>query len=174
MLEGLQDKGVRTLISNAINQIHIVPKKPYWEQDGLNPNMFSNSLAGMVLAEHKGAAPEDITSLTIWIRGLNASWMDQQDTDAAIAAVISDLERQRPAAKGQLEVLGYKSWYRDPHSSGDWAVWQPGQITDFAAALAVPHQRIHFCGEHTAVANRGMEGAMESGERAAFELFDFL
>ncbi len=174
MLTGLQDKGVRTLISNAINQIHIVPKKPYWEADGLNPNMFTNSLAGMVLAEHKGAVPEDITSLTIWIRGLNAAWMDQQATDTAIAAVIGDLERQRPAAKGQLEVLGYKSWYRDPFSAGDWAVWQPGQITEFGAEVATPHGRIHFCGEHTAIANRGMEGAMESGERAAFELFEVL
>ena len=174
MLTGLQAKGVRTLISNVINQIHIVPKKPYWEDDGLNPNMFTNSLAGMVLAEHKGAAPEEITSLTIWIRGLNAAWMDQQGTDTAIAAVISDLERQRPAAKGQLEVLGYKSWYRDPFSAGDWAVWQPGQITEFGTAVGKPHGRIHFCGEHTAIANRGMEGAMESGERAALEIFELL
>jgi hypothetical protein len=29
---------------------------------------------------------------------------------------------------------------------------------------------IHFCGEHTAVSNRGMEGAMESGEHAAMEI----
>ena len=29
--------------------------------------------------------------------------------------------------------------------------------------------RIHFAGEHTALTNRGMEGAMESGERAALE-----
>jgi monoamine oxidase len=53
-------------------------------------------------------------------------------------------------------------------------VWQPGQITEFGAEVATPHGRIHFCGEHTAIANRGMEGAMESGERAAFELFEVL
>jgi monoamine oxidase len=37
--------------------------------------------------------------------------------------------------------------------------------------MAQAHGRIHFCGEHTAVSNRGMEGAMESGERAALEIF---
>jgi monoamine oxidase len=26
---------------------------------------------------------------------------------------------------------------------------------------------VHFCGEHTSVIARGMEGAVESGERAA-------
>jgi monoamine oxidase len=83
--------------------------------------------------------------------------------------VVADLERLRPAAKGQLEVLGYKSWYRDPFSSGDWAVYAPGQVTSFMTDIANPHGRLHFCGEHTAVANRGMEGAMESGERVALE-----
>ncbi len=39
----------------------------------------------------------------------------------------------------------------------------------FPAALAAPHGRIHFAGEHTARIARGMEGAMESGERAALE-----
>ena len=38
-----------------------------------------------------------------------------------------------------------------------------------ATLLANAAGRLHFCGEHTARANRGMEGAMESGERAAIE-----
>jgi monoamine oxidase len=148
----------------------MVAKTPYWEKDGMNPNMFTDSLAGMVLAEHKGENPADITSLTVWLRGDRAMWADQVDTQVAIDAVVADLERLRPAAKGQLEVMGYKSWYRDRFSSGDWAVWAPGQVTAFANEIANPHDRIHFCGEHTAVSNRGMEGAMESGERAALEV----
>jgi monoamine oxidase len=96
--------------------------------------------------------------------------MDQIDTQTAINAVVADLERMRPAAKGQLEVAGYKSWYRDQFSSGDWAVFEPGQVSAFAADLGKAHGNLHFCGEHTAVSNRGMEGAMESGDRAALEV----
>ena len=33
--------------------------------------------------------------------------------------------------------------------------------------VAKPHGRVHFAGEHTSKSNRGMEGAQESGERAA-------
>ncbi|MEM7503999.1 MAG: FAD-dependent oxidoreductase [Pseudomonadota bacterium] len=29
---------------------------------------------------------------------------------------------------------------------------------------------MHFCGEHTALMERGMEGAFESGERAALDV----
>ncbi len=170
MLTGKQALGVRTLNSQMINQLHVVPKSPFWEKDGMSPNMFTDSLAGMVIAEHKGADPRDITSLSIWLRGNRAAWCDQVNQQVAIDAVIADLERIRPAAKGQLDVMGYKSWYRDPFSSGDWAIWAPGQVSGFFHDLAKPHGRLHFCGEHTAVANRGMEGAMESGERVAMEI----
>ena len=97
-----------TLESQVINQLHLVAKKPYWEDDGMTPNMFTNSLCGMVVAEHKGEQPQDITSLTSWIRGPNAAWMDQVDERDAIAAVVADIERLRPAAKGALEVSGGK------------------------------------------------------------------
>jgi monoamine oxidase len=38
--------------------------------------------------------------------------------------------------------------------------------------MAALYGRIHFCGEHTVQANRGMEGAMESAERAALEVLE--
>ena len=172
LLTGMQATAVNTLMSQVVNQVHIVPKKPFWEEDGINPNMFTNGLAGNLFAEHKGDRPEDITSLTCWIRGHFAEWMDQVDERDAVAAVIADIERLRPAAKGQLEVIEYKSWYRDPFASGDWAVWQPGQVTALSAHVATPHGRLHFCGEHTAVSNRGMEGALESGDRVALEVLN--
>lgn len=170
VMTGKQELAVHTLQSQIINQLHLVAKTPYWEKDGMSPNMFTDSLAGMVIAERKGDSPADVTSLTVWLRGDRAAWADQVDTQVAINAVVADLERLRPAAKGQLEVVGYKSWYRDPFSSGDWSIFAPGQVTAFASDIANPHGRMHFCGEHTAVSNRGMEGAMESGERAALEI----
>jgi len=32
--------------------------------------------------------------------------------------------------------------------------------------------RVVFCGEHTAIVQRGMEGAFESGERAALDVLN--
>jgi monoamine oxidase len=174
MVTGPQGLAIRTLQSQAITQLHIVPKTRFWEKDGLNPNMFTDGLPGMVLAEHKGEKPEEITSLAVWVRGHQAIRLDELEQKQAIRAVVKSIEKLRPAAKGQLEVRAFKSWARDPFSGGDWAVWQPGQVNAFAGAVAQPHGRIHFCGEHTAQANRGMEGAMESGERAAVEVLQYL
>jgi monoamine oxidase len=62
------------------------------------------------------------------------------------------------------------SWEQDPFAGGTWAIFRPGQVAAFAHALAKPHGRMFFCGEHTAIGSRGMEAAMESAERVALEV----
>ena len=57
---------------------------------------------------------------------------------------------------------------------GVWAIWRPGEIQKYADALLTPHGRVAFAGEHTAFAKPGMEGAMESGDRAALEVMRWL
>jgi monoamine oxidase len=169
-LPAVQARAVGELGVQAISLMHVVPKKPFWESDGSTPGMASDGLINMVIAERKGADPKEVTSLTVWLKGPNATKMDRLGAAAARAAVVTELEKLRPAARGQLEVLAYHSWKQDEFALGDWAVWHPGQITAFSQVIGKPHGRLHFCGEHTAVSNRGMEGAMESGERAALEV----
>lgn len=169
-LPASQARAVSQLGVQTISLMHIVPRSPFWEKDGFAPSIASDGLINMMLAEHKGTDPGQITSLTVWLRGANAAKLDKLQPREAEAAVVRELEKLRPAARGQLEVLAYHSWKNDPFALGDWAVWEPGQVNAFAGEFARPHGRIHFCGEHTAISNRGMEGAMESGERAALEV----
>ena len=84
--------------------------------------------------------------------------------------VPAELERLRPAAKGALEVAKVRSWATDPYAGGVWSHFRPGQVTAFVNDLAKPHERLFFCGEHTATGSRGMEAALESAERAAIEV----
>ena len=166
----IQAKAIRTLGFQILTQTHLVASKPFWNEDGIQPSMFTNSLCGNVLAQHFGKTPEEVTSITCWARGWQAAKLDRMPEAEAKKAVLAEFERIRPAAKGKVRVAGFKSWYNDPFACGDWAVWQPGQVKEFILHLSKPHGRIHFCGEHTALSNRGMEGAMESGERAAQEV----
>jgi monoamine oxidase len=92
----------------------------------------------------------------------------------AIAAVIKTLEDMRPSLKGTLKYVHYWTWINNPYAGGAYAYWKPGEITSFSGEIAKPNGRIHFAGEHTAVLARGMEGAMESGERAALEIMNLL
>jgi monoamine oxidase len=47
-------------------------------------------------------------------------------------------------------------------------------VAEFAAVMAQPHGRMFFCGEHTAIAARGMEAALESAERVSLEVLQRL
>ncbi len=171
VLTGLQERAIKTVAYAPCTQVHIVPKRAFWEDDGLPAYMWTDGPAGFVAPNRNDDSPEEITSLTAWGRGFLARYLDRLGPEGAKAAVINAIEKLRPAAKGQLEALYVKSWELDEFAGGaDFMVWGPGQITEFFGELWAPHGRIHFCGEHTAMLERGMEGAMESGERVALEV----
>jgi monoamine oxidase len=165
-----QYEAIQTLPYMRNTLVFFVPKRRFWEADGLSPSMWTNGLAGTVTAQRFGKDDDEVTAIVANPRGHAADWIDRLPPAEAIRAVQHEIERLRPAAKGALEGGTIHSWARDPYSAGDWAVFGPGQVQRFARTMAAPHGRIHFCGEHTAQSNRGMEGAMESAERVVLEV----
>lgn len=166
-LTGLQAEAVQVLPYQPMTQLYFACEAPFWEGDGYGPSMFTDGAAGMVAANRRGENPNEVTGLTAWAMGANALRLDRLDEPQAAALVIAEIEAARPAARGRLRYVGRQSWGGDAFAGGGWAYFRPGQITRFARTMGEPHGRIHFCGEHLARVNRGMEGAMESGERAA-------
>ena len=171
-LSGLQGEAVRELPSQPVTQLHFGVRSPFWEADGLAPSLYTDGPAGMFAAARPDSASIEVTGFTAWVMGDRARRLDALPAAEAAALVTREIESVRPAARNQLEFIGLKSWGADPFAGGAWATFRPGQVTRFAAAMRVPHGRVHFCGEHLATASRGMEGAMESGERAAREVVE--
>ena len=157
----------RALPYQPMTQLYFACQRPFWERDGYGASMYTDGLAGMVAASRRAEKPAEVTGLTAWAMGANAARLDaMQEADAA-RTVQREIEALRPAARGQLRYVGRQSWGRDPFAGGGWAYYRPGQIRRFGTGLEGRYRRIHFCGEHLAVDSRGMEGAMESGTRAA-------
>ncbi len=171
-LPGPQAEAFARLPSQPLTQVYLAPTAKFWECDGYAPSLFTDSGAGMIAAARLGSNPNEVTSLACWILGDAAATLDRLPADAAGRAVIAEIERIRPAAAGALEFVALHSWGADPYSGGAWAYFRPGDVTRYAAKLGAAHGRLHFCGEHLARQSRGMEGAMESGERAAAEILD--
>ncbi|MEE8307497.1 MAG: NAD(P)/FAD-dependent oxidoreductase, partial [Gammaproteobacteria bacterium] len=167
-------KAIQTVPVQKITKVIMVPKKPFWDDDGLSPAMWTDSDAGEIRALREGGDANEVTCLMAWARGYLADRLDTLGSVDAMQRVVAEYERLRPAAKGQLEPAGVKSWQIDPFSGGDWAVWAPNQVTEALPALIEPANRIHFCGEHTATTNRGMEGAMESADRVLGEMLNLI
>lgn len=169
-LEGLQHTAASAIKYMRVSTALLIPRSPFWEKDGLSPSMWTNGLASSLYAQKFNDNPDEITGLMASVRGWNADKLDRLSTEQAGAALIREIEQIRPAAKGQLELGTYHSWGKDPFAAGSWSVPGPGQVSTLLPNIAAPHGKIHFCGEHTATTQRGMEGAMESAERVAIEL----
>ncbi len=166
-----QQRAILTLGAKPITQFHLVPKRPFWEDDGLSPAFWSDGPSGSVLANRDGPDGGAVTTLTVWCSALNARFLDRFSRDEAARIVIADIERLRPTARGALELGAWYSWGRDPCAGGTWAIFGPSQV-ELARPLAAPHGRLFFCGEHTAISARGMEAAFESAERVSLEVLD--
>lgn len=65
-----------------------------------------------------------------------------------------------------------KAWSEDPYTLGAVSWPAPGDVGKYLKALQVPHERIHFAGEHTSILRSTMEGALRSGVRAAKEIHE--
>ena len=165
-----QAEAIRSLSAQPVTQVYFAHRSRFWEGDGHSPSMFTDGPAGMVAAARDGEDPEEVTSFTAWAMGRNARRLDALPAAEAGRVVREAVEAVRPAAKDQLELVGVKSWGRDPFARGGWAFFKPGEINRFASEMGRPHGPIRLCGEHLARDARGMEGAMESGVRAARDI----
>ena len=170
-----QRRAVHTLGYCSATHLSFVPTRAFWEEDGLPPSLWSDGAAARFNAlRNDPDDPEKITSFMLFANGRVAEMYDRMGPDASREHALDYLARVRPSTKGALEFVKYWSWQRDPFAGGAYAAWEPGQLSGYGAAVGRPAGRLHFAGEHTATAARGMEGAMESGERAAFEVGDAL
>ena len=160
-------RATKVLPSMMITKTVLQAEKHFWEDDGLDPAMWTDTPLGEVRALRQSADSPEITGLIARARGFTAQRLDQLGEAAARELVVSEYERLRPAARDRLKAVGYKSWTMDPYAGGAWTEWRPGQLHAYLPAFSDRFGRLRFCGEHTAMSNRGMEAAMESAERAA-------
>lgn len=138
---------------------------PYWEEDGLPANMWTDLPFERAFINPSTVGDgEHLWAFTTGGADLaRHGWTD----DEMAKYVVDEIHRARPSTIDKLEPVGVRSWTLDPTVRGTYASRAPGQVSRFGALLAEPVGRLHFAGEHVAIENLGIEGAMESGENAA-------
>jgi monoamine oxidase len=164
-LPALQAAAVReTPYDNMVNVFFAV-KEPYWKVDGLPGSLWTNQPMGRMY-HFKSEYGE-----YIWmnVRHPRSPWIRMSDADVMQDATKA-LNLARPSTVGRVEAIAVVNWSASPWTRGHNVYRAPGQIARFGNIVAEAHGRIHFAGDHTAATMMGMEGAMESGERAAVEI----
>ena len=111
-------------------------------------------------------------------RGILASYSGGQR--ALDLGAMSEDDRQARVLKKSGELFGglnskydggtSQIWHQDQWALGAYTYFEPGQITTLLPEAQRPEGRIHFAGEHTSAWHGWMNGALESGNRAADEV----
>ena len=140
--------------------------QPYWEVDGLGSSLWSDAAAGKA---YDWTTPSG-RYLWSFLSGITNRPVRRLDDAATMRYAARVLAEARPSLRGRVAPIGVMNWSHNPWSRGTFAYRAPGQIARYGNVAAAPHGNVHFAGEHSAVLLQGMEGAMESGERAALEV----
>ncbi|EAZ91748.1 flavin monoamine oxidase family protein, partial [Crocosphaera chwakensis] len=99
--------------------------------------------------------------------------MDALSSEQKIASLIDEWSEILPEVKNyplsDLQSITY-SWNNDPWSKAGWAYPTEAQEEIFFNELKQREGKIHFAGDHTSVTRGWLQGALESGIRAAQEV----
>lgn len=171
-LSGDQAEAVQRMTYGNQSQVWLRTRSPYWDKDGIEASMWTDGPFTMIRQqiEHDGSR-ELVSALAF---GENSRRIDAMSEAERGAYAIAELERIRPAMRGELEFIGAHSWELAPYARGCSFQLLPGRVHAWTEAMGQPHGRVHFAGEHLRLLEVGMEAAMESGERSALAIAERL
>ena len=169
-LPGPRDQLTQRMSMGSVIKCMAVYEEAFWRDDGLTGQAIS--LPGPTQVVFDNTPPNGSPGLIGFLEGREAREL----------AALSEAERRQAVLKGLQRLFGRraahpvlyvdKDWSTEPYSRGCYAgVLGPGAWTAYGPALREPIGRIHWAGTETATRWMGyMEGAIQSGKRAAAEV----
>lgn len=161
----------------AINELKLTPvtraflqfRARVWEQDLLDgfgitdlniQNTYSPTLT-------QGGQRGILAAYTGGQRAIDLGAMSERDRQDLVLRRMGNLFG---GLNNQYEAGSSQIWHEDKWARGAFTYFEPGQITSLLSIAQRPEGRIHFAGEHTSAWHGWMNGALESGNRAAQEI----
>jgi len=158
--------------SDQAIQICIGFTEPFWEKDGLPPNMWTDG--PFEFFAHTPSATNPNGVLRAYINGDAVEPLNRLSPEALGDRALAELVRLRPAAAGLVKIDRIMNWSTYPFSKGHVAYFMPGDIARYIDLIGRPVGAMYFAGEHNCRVNAGLEGACEAAENAAIAVLETL
>ena len=148
-------------------------KDAFWRRARLAPDFLSDGPVHLTwhTTQHQKVAGAGVVAFSggpaaDTCRG----WTPAERTEKYLAT----LSPVFPALRASFERARFMDWPSDPWVKGSYSFPAPGEVTTLGPQLQQPLEgRVFLAGEHTCYAFVGyMEGALESGARAARRIID--
>ena len=161
----------------AINELKLTPvtrtyqqfARRVWEQNGLSGYGLTDlSIQNTYSATLTQTGRSGIlVSYAAGQRALELGAMNEADRQQLVLGRLGDLFGD---LSGQYASGASVVWHEERFAGGGFAYFEPGQMAALLPVAQRAEGRIHFAGEHTSAWHGWMNGALESGNRAAQEV----
>ncbi len=156
----------------AAMKCFVVYETPFWREKGFSGQIVSDRWP--FHASFDCSKPDGKGIFLFFVEGQYARDFIELPQHIRKEKVLSELEHYYGAQARTAIDYTDKCWTEEEYSGGGYAGnFTPGAWTQFGQVLRTPVENIHWAGTETAVKWCGyMDGAIESGYRAANEILD--
>lgn len=160
---------IRGLRATSVTRVFVQTRTRPWVIRNL-PGRAATDLPIMYVNDQTVTQPGPAGILESYSAGPRArAWAGLPERDRH-AQVVAQLDQVYPGVADAAITTASKCWDDDEFARGDYCCFEPGEMHRFLPVVARPEGRLHFAGEHTSCLPGWMEGAFESGHRAAAEV----
>ncbi|UZD14993.1 flavin monoamine oxidase family protein [Virgibacillus natechei] len=164
-------QAIRELKNVSAIKVGIEFKHRFWERFQMGNSVSDLPIRATYIPSHQIGSKGPGVLLASYSWGQNALLWNGLAKEDIIYYVLEDLAKIYGDQVYHEYLQGVViNWSQDPFSTGCFTMYAPGQETDFADSIPRPEGRLHFAGEHTSSFHGWIEGAIESGIRAAYEV----
>ena len=182
-------KAIQDITYSPATKIMLQYKKQFWNMDGANiTGGFSKTNLPIGQLHYptnvvtkkspKGeqfigvpASPDSKGILMVYTWKAEALLWGALTEDQALMLAVNQIEQIHPGTKHLYEVGKRQAWADDPTTLGAFAILRPREYISVMYLMQYSWRNVYFAGEAISFANGWIQGALESGLRAAYQLF---
>lgn len=167
-----KQRAIRQLHYDESAKIFFQFRRRFWEEDDAifgGGSISDLPIRNTFYPEHGQDTGRGVVLASYTWSGDAQRWGSLSPEDRVVQA-LENLQLLHPQAAEEFEVGASHVWHDDEFAGGAFALFEPGQQTLLHELTGKPEGRIHFAGEHTSLMHAWIQGAIESGLRAACEI----
>jgi monoamine oxidase len=170
-----KERAIRQLNYHASTKILLQVRNRFWERD--DGIVDGGATVTDLSIRRMNYPPSDPSTsrgvlLASYTWGQDALQWGAMDEETRIEEALDDVQRIHPNIRQEFEVGASHAWYSDKWARGAFALFAPEQQTSLQSAILQPEGRIYFAGEHCSLYHAWIQGALESGIRAARQIHE--
>jgi monoamine oxidase len=164
-----KQRAVRELPYTSAARVYLQSKREFWASEGLGISAYTD-LPVMAIVNSTLNQPGTRGILDSYMTGDEARRVTEMREAERLSFTLKQVEKVYPQISKNFEGGTSVCWDEDRWARGAYAWFKPGQMSDLLPHIARPEGRIHFAGEHASSWPGWMQGAFQSGHRAAREI----